>query len=56
MPLADGLKNGTKVPQVGGNSSHAPRPPKNIGGNSSTVPRPPKQTRIGGNYAGQKSR
>lgn len=52
VSIADGSKNGQKVPQVGGNGPVAPKPPSQIGGNNPGTPRPPKQTNAGGNYGG----
>lgn len=47
---------GKKVPQIGGNSPNAPKPPSQVGGNNTnTVPKPGRQTNTGGNYVqGQK--
>lgn len=50
--LADGSKNGQKVPQIGGNSPVVPKPGSQVGGNNLTTQRPPKQTNMGGNYGG----
>lgn len=52
MGIPDGLKNGQKVPQVGGNSPVAPKPSGRVGDSGSNVTKPPTQTKIGGNFAG----
>lgn len=46
---------GKKIPQQGGNSPNAPKPPAQTGGNQPTSTQTKRQTNTGGNYTqGQK--
>jgi hypothetical protein len=50
LPISDGLKNGQKVTQVGGNTANTPKPASRVSGENLNVPKPSRSNTPGGNY------